>query len=181
MKISRDPRFFLKVAFAYLVVSLFLPFAFESTFMSCRYLWPADYDGPFWSPSYRVWSFYWSFLYVSETVPISLLPPSTLLPPDPMIVGIKVSFLPEIWGWRAPLLQSIFPLQMVLLVLGFFTVKRARKALSVIPFFLGMIVLTALYYFKSLQHSGTPIFGFWVLIVATLFTSIALTRAKKWI
>jgi len=176
----RSYRFFLKVAFVYLVVSLFLPFAFVSLSMHVYPLYPADYDGPYFSTSYRNWVFYWSFMYVEETVSTS-----TSLPPDPSMVGTRLGGLPDYWGWtpslRSTSIQSIFPLQVVLIILGFLTVKKARRTLSVIPFLIGMIILAALYYYTATLYYGTPSLGFWILTVATLFASIALAQTKKWI
>ena len=57
--------------------------------------------------------------------------------------------------------------------------KKARRALSITPFLLGMIILAALYYYPAHLYFGTPTFDFWILIVVTLFTLIALARAKK--
>jgi len=171
-------RFFLKVAFAYLVISVFLPVAFVSLPKDVYYSYPTGYDGPYYSTSYRTWIFYWSFLWVEETVSTS-----PLLPPDPFIVGTWVGFLPDYGDWAPPLrstlTQSIFPLQMVLIILGFLTMKKARRALSIIPFLLGVTILAALYYYTAHLYWGPLSFGFWTLIVVTLFTSIGLARAHK--
>lgn len=160
---------------------MFLPFAFGSTTLITNYLWTADYSGPFLSPSYRTYTFYWSFLYVEETKPAFLFPPSMSLPPDPVLVRTRVGFLPEIWGWNTPLLHSIFPLQIVLLALGFYMVKNPQNPLRVATLFLGWLIgLLIVSYFTATSTLGTLSFGFWALILATLFASIALARAKKW-
>jgi hypothetical protein len=176
-------RFFLKVAFAYLVVSVFLPVAFVSLPMHVYFLYPTGYDGPYYSTDYRKWVFYWSFMWVEETVSTSLLTP------EPSMIGTRVGFLPDYGDWgpplRSTLTQSIFPLQMVLIILGFLTVKKARRALSIIPFLLGVTILAALCYYTAHLYWAAQLywgplsFGFWILVVVTLFTSIALTRAKK--
>lgn len=178
MNFNGSYRFFLKVAFAYFVISVFLPVAFVSLPVNVYYSYPTGYDGPYYSTSYRTWIFYWSFLWAEETVSTS-----PLLPPEPSMVGTWVGFLPDYGSWdpplRSTLTQSIFPLQMVLTILGFLTMKKARRALSIMPFLLGVTILAALYYYTAHLYWGPLSFGFWILIVVTLFTSTALTRAKK--
>ena len=172
MNFDRDYRFFLKVAFAFLVASILLPFAFE-TMISMTYS-----TGGGSSRTFRDRSFYWSFMYVSVDVQIS--------PDEP--VG-----QPNVWTlwlfppryWEGPItsvrpnpLRSMFVLQIALLALGFFTVKQARRVRSLVPFFLGILVLDVLCFSIATTYYRTPSFGCWLLVVATLFIYIALIRAK---
>ncbi|MCK5632047.1 hypothetical protein KAH85_05780 [Candidatus Bathyarchaeota archaeon] len=70
-------------------------------------------------------------------------------------------------------------LQIALVLLGFFTVKLARRAWSLVPFFLGILALDVLSWYAATAYYRSLSFGFWVLIVVTLFISIALVRAKN--
>ena len=177
MNFDRGYRFFLKVAFVYLVASMFLPFGFDSGFLSVHYLWPSDYDGPTISPLYRDWGFYWSFIVIREVEVVpTLLPPSMLLPPDQDYVGLRVRLLPEYWGWR-PNPRSILFLQVGLIILGFLTLRIAKSARSIIPFFLGILSLSFLHLSAVSLDFTTPSYGLWISIFSTIFTTIAIERA----
>ena len=166
----------------FLVVSIVLPFAAE--FLGGIVFYN---PGPFQpdyatTQRYRDWAFRWSFMYVKVTMPESVAHPF-----DYMHVGTVWSFLPDYWSLyvttpiRSIALLSVFSLQMVLIPVGFITFRRASKAWGVVPFFLGAISLSVLYYPVSQLFWGTLSFGFWLSIVVTLFVSIALARTKKWI
>ena len=173
LNFDRGYRFFLKAAFAFLVASTFLPFAFE-TMIHTTY--STAHDMP--SRTLRDRSFYWSFMYVSVDVQIS--PDEPLGQPNVWTLWL---FPPRYWegpitSVRPNPLRSMFVLQIALLALGFFTVKQARRVRSLVPFFLGILVLDVLCFSIATTYYRTPSFGCWLLVVATLFIYIALIRAK---
>ena len=177
MNFNRGYRFFLKVAFVYLVASVLLPFGGSSGFRTSQYLWTSGYGGPTISPLYRVLDFHWSFIYVrgAEVVPLPF-PPSMMLPPDQDLVGIRASLLPEYWSWR-PAPRSILFLQVGLIILGFLTIRMAKSARSIIPFFLGILSLSFLHLSAVSLDFTTPSYGLWISIFSTIFTTIAIERA----
>ena len=175
LNFDRGYRFFLKVAFVFLVASIFLPFAFE-TMIHTTY--STAHDMP--SRTLRDRSFYWSFMYVSVDVQIS--PDEPFGQPNVWTLWL---FPPRYWegpitSVRPNPLRSIFVLQIALVLLGFITVKKARRAWSLAPFFLGIIALDALCFRIATTYHRTPSFGFWILVVATLFISISLVRVENW-
>ena len=174
MNFDRGYRFFLKAAFVFLVASIFLPFAFE-TMIHTTY--STAHDMP--SRTLRDRSFHWSFMYVRATVPAA--PDEPLDQPSVWTLWL---FPPRYWegsmtSSRPNPLRPMFVLQIALLFLGFITVKKARKVWSIVPFFLGIIALDVLCFRIATTYYRTPSFGFWILLVATLFIYIALTRAKS--
>jgi hypothetical protein len=163
------------VAFVFLVASILLPFAFETMITRTITQPPVIPE-----ITYRDRSFYWSFTYVRVSMQIA---PDE--PPGQQSVWTLWLTPPRCWeiqitSIRPNSLQSMFVLQITLVLLGFFTVKWARRARSLAPFFLGIIALDAFSWYVATEYYRTPSFGFWVLIVATLFISIALMRAKNW-
>jgi hypothetical protein len=170
LNFDRGYRFFLKVAFVFLVASIFLPFAYETLIIR---------------PILQIRSFYWSFIRVGV---------SDVVSPDAPLDQSSVStwwlFPPRYWVTyeaRSPsdrssiLLGSMFALQITVVLLGVFAVTQARRAWSLMPFFLGILALDALTWYAATAYYRPLSFGFWVLVVATLFISIALIRAKNWV
>jgi len=181
LKISRDYKFFLKVACVFLVVSIFLPFAIEPTGMVVFYnpgpTWPS---GVSTSQTYRAWTFRWSFMNVRITTP-----EQNPHPYDADFVGTQWLFLLDYWSFYPPthacMLGTLFALQAILIPLHLFILKKAKTPLNVLVFFLGVATLLVLSYGALRLFNGTPSFGFWLVIVATLFTLISFARTKKWI
>ena len=175
MNFNRDYRFFLKVALVFLIFSMLLPFAF-STYITTHY-----YDLSIGPQSSRLWGFYWSFIYLRVSAPLSPDLPSD---GDPGIFCLVWLTVPQYWDWRSPIglipLRAMFVLQIVLLLFGFTILKKTGGMRSLMLLLIGIVSLAVLYWLTIRIFSWLS-FGFWLLVPATLFISIALARAKNWI
>lgn len=173
MNFDRGYRFFLKAAFACLVASMFLPFGFDSGLILSEHLGASGDSRP--SPFYGYRCFYWSFIVIQkvEVVP-SPFPPSALRPIDQDLVGLFVMLLPNYWGLR-PNPRIILFLQVSLIILGLITIRRAKSARSIIPFFLGILSLSFLH--LSAVSLDVSILSCGLSIFSTIFTYIAIGRA----
>lgn len=178
MKINGDSKYFLKLSLIFLIISIFLPHSIGSirsmVFYNPGPTWPSGVPT---SQTYKTWTFHWSFLNVKTTVPYR----------DPhyydyLNVGTTWMFLHEYWNFypltTSVLLGAIFALQIILILLFRFTLKTTTS-LNLLLIFLGVTLLLIFYLGTSYQFASTPGFGFWILIPATLFTSIVLIRTKK--
>jgi len=179
LKISKDYKFFIKVAFVVLVVSILLPYAIEPMGLHVFYnpspTWPSGVPT---SQTYKTWTFRWSFLNVRITTTWR-----NTHPYDADFVGTQWVFLIEYWTIypqaTSTLLGTIFALQVILIPLYLFTLKKATTPRNVIPLFLGVTTLLILYFGILQRFSGVPSFGFWLTIVAILFTLIPFVKRRS--
>jgi len=177
--ILQDPRFFLKVAFVFLVVSIVLPYSAESYGLLVHWnpapSWPAGYA---LSQGYKNWAFRWSFMLVRVTVPDSVAHPY-----DYEFVGTHWSYFLGYWDFYGDpvisiTLLSIFILQLALIPLLFITWRRASTVLSLMPLFLGGTLLNG-FYLYIIKIFGSLSFGFCLSFFANGLILAALTQMKE--
>jgi len=179
LKISRDYKFFLKVAFVFLLGSIFLPYTIEPMGLHVFYnpgpTWPSGVPT---SQTYKTWTLRWSFSAVRFT-----LPGWNPHPYDADFVGTTWLFFLEYWDFypaaTSALLNAIFALQAILIPFYLFTLRKTITPRNVIPLFLGVTTLLILYFGILQRFSGVPSFGFWLTIVAILFTLIPFVKRRS--
>jgi len=175
LKVSRDHKFFLKVALVFLGASVILPFA-TGHFYIFTYVSVPGYGLP--TEQYKV--FHWSFMtieFVSQETAFHA--EGWKYNRTNVLLFTENWYVPESLGFN--ILISTFILQIILLPMGFITLKKSTRTRSSIPLLLGVTTLNILYLYYCFIFSRSVSFGFYLSIIATLFVLIDLVRAKKWI
>jgi hypothetical protein len=108
--------------------------------------------------------------------------PNPILDPD--YVGVHWTFLTDYWhtlGYFtfSDTLEVVFALQVIVILLALAAWKRPSNTWLMIFLFLGASTISALYFNDVFTKHHAVSFGFWLSLVACLFTFIPVARFAR--